>query len=338
MAVALVGGLSLAIDNQHDTFAVDAGSADNRLLVVVATSAESNDTLENISYGGQSLTRVVQFNEDDIQNPENAELWYLVAPASGSNPLSFSWSGTADYAITAAVFSGIDQNNPLGDSATASEDAVGANTPSVVSVEVVRTGDLVVFGGGDDIDSASVRTAQNGTEMTDRVAGDGAGDFGAFAGYLVAAAGETEVGWQISSGPADFRMVAAVFRAHRDIHIDYAKAHFISIYPPDKVLFISDRLSATAPAAEPAVSAGFSDSFSHDGGPDVAVTGVFSVDGTNYHPFGAYIEGDIEVGGSPEFLTLDGYMSAPGEIEIKGVTGFFAEKTVYMFLYLESLS
>lgn len=119
--------------------------------------------------------------------------------------------------------------------------------------------------------------------------------------------------------------------------VDFSKAHYYSPYPVDKVLFISDRLSATTPAAEPAIAGAFSDTFSHNGGPDVVVSGVFSIDAVNYYPFGAYIVGETYPNGN-ELLTVDGYMDAPGSFIIRGITTYFDPQTVYIYIYLESIS
>jgi len=122
------------------------------------------------------------------------------------------------------------------------------------------------------------------------------------------------------------------------VNINYDKTHFfVPITPVDKVLFISNKLSAITPAAEPVIPKAFNDTFTHNGGSEVIVSGMFSINGLDFYPFGAYALGAVEFG-NYEFVTVDGYMSSPGNIAIRGITSFFDQKTVSIYFYLEGIS
>lgn len=122
------------------------------------------------------------------------------------------------------------------------------------------------------------------------------------------------------------------------VQINYSRAHFISIYPTDKVLAISDRFASTIPGGEPTIPEGFNATLTHNAGPEVVVTGVFSIDGTNYYPFGGYIEGATDGSGHTEFITMDAYISGTGSIALFGANGFYDDQEVRFYVYLESIS
>lgn len=124
-------------------------SGPNRQAIAgVVLKASSAASLSSVSYGGQALTPVnaVTVGSSTLAT---AEIWFLdeagIAAASGSAFVP-NWNATPDLPMYShAFFSGIDQSDPIGDTATAS---TAAATPNPITTAALTTtaGDIVVTG------------------------------------------------------------------------------------------------------------------------------------------------------------------------------------------------
>jgi hypothetical protein len=83
-------------------------SGSNRALIVYVSSVDSN-VPATVTYNGVSMTRIVISG-----GSEPTSLWFLANPASGSNTVSVSWSGTFKYVRAGAIsYTGVKQSgNP----------------------------------------------------------------------------------------------------------------------------------------------------------------------------------------------------------------------------------
>jgi len=117
----------------------------NRLLVVgvsINLTPSTGATVAGVTYSGIPLTQAVAHN--DAGNTRRAEMWYLVAPPTGTNvPIVVTLAGLAagnqGVVVGATTFTGADQILPI----RASASADGAASPSSVSV-TSAAGDMVV--------------------------------------------------------------------------------------------------------------------------------------------------------------------------------------------------
>lgn len=103
-----------------DTTAFDSGSTGSDRILVVGFSnydtTSADRQVSTVTYGGSSLTKVTNSVADNATSNGRAEIWYLVAPATGSNNLVVTYAGAndvtnSDYFYT--IFTGIDQTNPI---------------------------------------------------------------------------------------------------------------------------------------------------------------------------------------------------------------------------------
>ena len=134
----------IAIDNTSNATSNNAatlswshtvGTPNNRLLLV-GISGGNGSSVRGVTYAGQPLTqRLVQ------NGPGNRiELWYLLAPPSGTANVVATLANAAPVVGGAASFTAVNQSRPFGESAS------GSGQTSTASVNIAdTTGDQVVF-------------------------------------------------------------------------------------------------------------------------------------------------------------------------------------------------
>jgi Tfp pilus assembly protein PilX len=83
---------------------------DRLLLVGVSLRRDNSQTVSSVTYGGVPLSKI-----DTIDNDPQVrvEMWYLVAPALGSNSLSINVSDNSRFVAGVVSFDGVDQTTPL---------------------------------------------------------------------------------------------------------------------------------------------------------------------------------------------------------------------------------
>lgn len=120
------------------TFAHTVSGSDLILFVKVGCYQNAGQTVTGITYNGVALTKVDAQNQGT--NTIRAELWYLVAPATGANNVIVTWSAAvASASYCATSYTGVNQTTPLGTSAKTS------GTGTAVSLAVSSaTGEVVV--------------------------------------------------------------------------------------------------------------------------------------------------------------------------------------------------
>ncbi len=129
-----------------------AAGSDRLMVVGVSINNDDFETVLGITYNGAAFTFVGQeTNADDAR----VEIWYLVAPATGTHDAVITFSADLTRFAVAGVitFTGVDQATPLG--TFASNQATSAG-PATVTVPAA-SGDLVlgVFS-GETFDSVAV--------------------------------------------------------------------------------------------------------------------------------------------------------------------------------------
>ena len=159
------------------TYNITVGSGANRLLIV-ATDEYTQDCTSNngfgaasttaVTYDGISLTQIAShYTPDFCSAPSNAtyaDLWYLVDPPSGNNPIVIAFSaavgstGSLAAISTAASFTGANQSTPI----RASNATDDGGTPALSATGSVSSasGDLVfdAICAGGSVDSSSQNT------------------------------------------------------------------------------------------------------------------------------------------------------------------------------------
>ncbi|MBI4848420.1 MAG: Ig-like domain-containing protein, partial [Nitrospirae bacterium] len=117
------------------------GTGSNRLLVVgVSFDARNSNTVSSVTYGGTALTNLRA--EGTGANFARTEIWYLTAPASGSNTITVTIGGTATDKLNmagAVSYTGVDQTTPFSSNRGAAGTTASAPSVSISSA----TGNLI---------------------------------------------------------------------------------------------------------------------------------------------------------------------------------------------------
>jgi hypothetical protein len=158
----------------------------NRALIFIANAEASTAYLNSVTYGGQTMTRIMDVNVGS-STMNNAAAFILkesgIAAASGSTFIP-SWSSTPDSTEYASVFlSNVDQADPIG--AKDSSSTTG-ETPNPITTNPIanNNGDMVFVSAADGNPGAF--TLNNGfTEGADQ-AGSGSSGSTGVAGYKLA--------------------------------------------------------------------------------------------------------------------------------------------------------
>jgi hypothetical protein len=112
----------------------------DRILFVAIGSNSSLDAT-GVTYNGVAMTSMGAIDNPDSGANSRLEVFRLVAPATGANDISASFSGPpADRTVIAVSFTGVHQTVPLGTIATNTTNNTTAPTVTVVGA----VGDLIV--------------------------------------------------------------------------------------------------------------------------------------------------------------------------------------------------
>lgn len=127
------------------SFSHTVGGGSNRaLVVVVMTRGDQGATA--VTYDGDPLTLAVS-EDAGGGSSEWVSVWYMVAPATGSNTVSVTFGANADPSAVAALsYFGVDQTNPI--DATASASSSFSTTTVSVDITTTRANAMVVGGLG----------------------------------------------------------------------------------------------------------------------------------------------------------------------------------------------
>jgi hypothetical protein len=174
--------------------------AGNLLLVGAQTSMGNNATssaVTGVTYGGQALTRAAFINWGTSKN--EASLWYLVNPPTGSNTVAVTaiFIGVEANHVTAGAisFSGVNTAAPLGTAVSSKNDTGGSGSASL-TVNSTTSGNYVL---------SQIGTAAGGETATSStltwkldVSPSGGGDNAAMA-YAPSSGGNVTLGYAFTS-------------------------------------------------------------------------------------------------------------------------------------------
>lgn len=185
---------------------VSGGS--NRILVVGITLADTGDSVTAVTYSSVALNRITS-----IQSGNTAELWYLLAPPTGTANLVATWTGNRDMVGWSGTFTNVDQANPIRISAVNNGNS---GTPGLAIT--AAAGDLVVdtlsANGDADLvtaDLGQVQICQNRT-------GNAGGDCWGASSYRPGAS-EVIMSW-VTGAAKNWGIAAAVLRAAPPLQAD----------------------------------------------------------------------------------------------------------------------
>ena len=112
-------------------FSHTVGSGSNRLLIVTTSSETRGPT--DITYGSAALTKLASHGTDS--GPLSVvQLWYLVAPASGTDTITATFAVNTNAVCGSSSWSGTHQDKPFGQR----DKAKGTST--AISVDLIWPG------------------------------------------------------------------------------------------------------------------------------------------------------------------------------------------------------
>lgn len=192
--------------NSTDSQAVVLGSLINGALYVITSMRAVLDVdrgVTSITYGGVSLTKVADFSDTGITDRIRLTVWRLLKPASGSNTLVVTPSGTPQSKTYGWIsLSSVNQNTPedvIGTGATANSANISSSVTTVASRAFVIDVGLI------DSGSATVSAATSQTSIVNNSNGSRRG----FASYkaVITPPGATTMTWT-ASGSANWGAIS----------------------------------------------------------------------------------------------------------------------------------
>lgn len=106
-------------------------------IIVVGISHRENQPITGVTYAGQALTLIG--GRSDPNDDSRIELWYRLAPATGTNSVQVTFSVVGNAVAGATSWTGVNQTTPLG----AFVSANGISATATVNVSSA-TGEVVV--------------------------------------------------------------------------------------------------------------------------------------------------------------------------------------------------
>ena len=141
------GGVPIAFDaasltttgskGTSHTWSHTVGAAGTNRILIVGTSAESAVAVTNVTYAGQSLTLLG--GQSTPGSVTRTELWYILAPATGTNNIVVNLGANKKLAAGAASWTGVHQTATFGTAVFAS----GTSTSPTVDL-TSASGEVVV--------------------------------------------------------------------------------------------------------------------------------------------------------------------------------------------------
>ena len=164
MAIAFdaASTFSPAVASSSQTFSHTASGAD-RILVVATGVTGTTNAVSGVTYNTVALTKL---NHSEDAGDARVELWYLVAPDTGTHDVVVTMAASSRVCGGAASYTGVDQTVPWGTDS-------GANSNNVASLEATVA---VASAAGELVVAANSRRANEvataGAGSTERFAAD----------------------------------------------------------------------------------------------------------------------------------------------------------------------
>lgn len=210
---------STASDTSTLSWAHTCTGSDRLLVVIVTLANTSARTVSSVTYNGVGLTFSHGVSAGDVANLRS-ELWYVIAPATGSNTIAITASGDCEVLAGGGVsVTGAHQVTPLAD--TDSGSSTGATSASLT---LTSAADGLVVDGLCSYANANFTVGADQTERWNAESGVSPGE-----GFTIDYAGSTEPGaasvtmsWTLANN-RPYAHVAAAIAAAIDT---YEQTHF----------------------------------------------------------------------------------------------------------------
>jgi hypothetical protein len=168
------------------------GSGSNRIMIVGISIRSSSVNASSISYGSQSLTFI---RRDINSNGILSELWYLIAPTSGTRNITANLTGSAKATGGSCTYTGVAQISPI----DASNGGSGSSSSPSQSLTVNTANSFLL--GHVAIRSTSTTVQSEGSGQTtrwDEIAGTSSAARGHGSDKGPIATGSQSMSWTLS--------------------------------------------------------------------------------------------------------------------------------------------
>lgn len=167
LGLASPGWAAIAVDNStaggttSGTFAHTVNSNTDGLLTVCAgTHVAAGVVVSGVTYNGVAMTKAIELADPTFTNVLSS-LWYLKMPATGTNNVVITFSGTVNrFGVGAVSFTGVDQTTPISNATSASNTAGDSTINVTSSIGSVVVDCLSVGSGGTPTAGQTLRWSQ----------------------------------------------------------------------------------------------------------------------------------------------------------------------------------
>jgi hypothetical protein len=112
------------------------GTGSNRLLVVrVLFNGASNSSASTVTWNNVGLSKLYTAGVSATYSPSYYQVWYLVAPAAGTNTLAVNFAAATNFTLSAVWYAGVNQGGPFG----AHQDNANQNAPTSYTSNITTT-------------------------------------------------------------------------------------------------------------------------------------------------------------------------------------------------------
>lgn len=118
---------STSTSNPSFAFTTNAGS---NTILIVQISGECATVASAVTYNSVSMTKAIEKNSGG----DFSQIWYLVAPSTGSNTVAITQASTCREVILASAYDGVDQTNPIYNSNSQTAASQDDNITSTVNM------------------------------------------------------------------------------------------------------------------------------------------------------------------------------------------------------------
>lgn len=186
MAIAYDNGTyAQATTGTSLSFAFTVSGSDRILFVMGSDKSSAASVVTGITYNGVALTKITGLNGSGSANDRAISIWYLIAPATGSNNVVISASESVGLRFSAVSYNGVKQSSPIdvSDTSTATGSATISNdvttsTDNDWAIQFIK-------------DATGSLTYSSSTGDTMRLANDAGGHAIADTGSAITPAGST---------------------------------------------------------------------------------------------------------------------------------------------------
>ena len=179
------------------SFSASTAGSNRILFVAVFTSyGTSGDKISGVTYNGVSMTRYSTATSIDFVSGQSFYTYYLVAPATSSNTVTITATGSGEIYGTAVSYTGVDQTTPINTGTTSTSGGTITVTTSVDNCWLLSFGRNI---------STGALTASTGT--TQRSAGSGLYNIGDSNGPITPA-GSGSMSWTPDNASTKLVMTA----------------------------------------------------------------------------------------------------------------------------------